>query len=589
MDGTGDARLYGRLLHQARPHWLHLGGLLLVSLLATPLTLLTPVPLKIAVDNVIDSQPLPGYLQAVLPDALTSSSTGVLLFAVALLVVVSALSELQYVGLEILGAFTGERLLLGMRAALFRQMQRLSFSYHDSVGTADSTYRIEYDAMAMRDLAVFGLTPFVAAGATLVGMVVVTARIDWELALIALVVIPALFLLTQAYRKRVRIQWEETKRLESAALSVVQEVLASLRVVKAFGQENREHERFVARSGARAHARIRLAYLEGLFGVLIGLTTALGTGAVLFVGVRAVQAGTLTLGSLLLVMGYLFQIYVPLKALSHSMITVQQSLAGADRSFAILDEEPDVPEKPHARRLTRAEGGIAFRNVTFAYRDGPAVLEDVSLELPPGTRLGIYGATGSGKTTLAGLVTRFYDPSSGVVELDGVDLREYRLADLRSQFAIVLQEPVLFSASIAANIGYAQTDPGFDEIEAAARAANADGFIRALPDGYDTLVGERGMMLSGGERQRIALARAFLRDAPILILDEPTSSVDVGSEGAIMDAVGRLMAGRTTLIIAHRLSTLEACDTWVEVGDRSVVRRSAPPAVERRAAGLAAG
>ena len=572
-----DLRLYGRLAGQARPQWLQLSVLLVVSLLAVPLALLAPVPLKIAVDSVIGTEPLSSFLASILPQSVQDSNTGLLLFCVGLLVLIGALVEIQYVVLEVLGAFTGEKLLLNMRGALFAQMQRLSFSYHDSVGTADSTYRIEYDATAMKDMAVFGLTPFVTAAATVVGMVIVTALIDWKLALVALVVLPALFVLTQIYRRRVRVQWEETKRLETAALSVVQEVLGALRVVKAFGQEEREQQRFVSHSGARMRARVRLAYLEGLFGVLIGVTTALGMGAVLYVGVKAVESGEITLGSLLLVMGYLLEIYVPLKALSHGLITIQQSLAGAQRSFAILDQDPDVPEKPHPRRLLRARGRIVFRDVAFGYRDGPAVLRHVAFEVEPGTRLGISGPTGAGKTTLAGLVTRFYDPTAGAVELDGVDLRDYRLADLRSQFAMVTQDPVLFSASIAENIAYSNPAASFEQIEAAARAANADDFVRGLPDGYDTLVGERGMRLSGGERQRIALARAFLKDAPILILDEPTSAVDVRAEAQIMDSMERLMVGRTTLMIAHRLSTLGACDAWIEVGAGGVAVRDTAP------------
>jgi ATP-binding cassette, subfamily B, bacterial len=575
--GTSDLRLYVRLLRQARPHRLHLLTLLGVSLLATPFALLAPLPLKIAVDSVVGSDPLPGFLDPLLPGFVGGSELGVLIFAVSLLVLVSMLTELQYVALEVLGASTGEKLLLNLRAALFRKLQRLSFGYHDSVGTADSAYRIEYDATAMRDLAVVGLTPFVTAGVTLVAMVAVTARIDWQLALVALVVIPVLFVLTQIYRRRVRVQWQETKRLESAALSVVQEVLTSLRVVKAFGQEEREHQRFVSRSHERMRARIRLAFLEGLFGVLLGLTTAIGTGVVLFVGVRHVQAGTLSLGSLLLVMGYLVAIYAPLKSLSHSLVTIQASLAGAERAFAILDEEPDVPEKAHPLRIKRATGRIAFHDVAFGYGDGPPVLSGVSFDLPRGTRLGISGPTGSGKTTLASLVTRFYDPTEGAVTLDGVDLREYKLADLRNQFAIVLQEPVLFSTSIAENIAYANPRASINEIAAAAEAANAYDFVSRLPRGFATPVGERGLRLSGGERQRIALARAFLKDAPILILDEPTSSVDVEAEAAIVESMERLMAGRTTLMIAHRLSTLEACDAWVEVRGGSVVQMTAAP------------
>jgi len=574
---TNDLRLYGRLLRQARPYWRHLIGLLLVSLLATPLALLAPVPLMIAVDSVIGSKPLSPFVDAILPSALTDSKTAILVFAVGLLVVVAALTEIQYVAVEVIGAYTGENLLLSLRAALFRQLQRLSFAYHDAVGTADSAYRVEWDAAATKDLAISGVTPFITAGVTLTAMVVVTARVDSELAVVALLVMPVLFVLTRTYRRRVRAQWQEAKRLESAELSVVQEVLTGLRVVKAFGQEEREQARFVTRSTQRMRAQIRLALVQGAFGVLLGVTTALGTATVLFLAVQHVRDGTLTLGNLLLVMGYLIALYVPLKALSHSVITIQKSLAGAERAFGVLDTDPDVPERPHARRLERARGAIAFRDVDFAYGDGTPVLTGVSFEVAPGTRLGIAGPTGSGKTTLASLVTRFYDPTVGEVLLDGVDLRDYRLADLRSQFAIVLQEPVLFSASIGENIAYARPDASMDEVAAAADAANAYGFITALPDGFDTQVGERGMRLSGGERQRIALARAFLKDAPILILDEPTSSVDVKAEAAIVDAMERLMSGRTTMMIAHRLSTLEVCNAWIEVRDGRVVELPAAP------------
>ena len=402
-------------------------------------------------------------------------------------------------------------------------------------------------------------------------MIYVTARIDGQLALVALTVSPILFLITRVYRRRLRRRSREVKKLESSALSVVQEVLAAIRVVKAFGQEDREQERFVRRSSEGMRARIHLAFVEGGFGLLVGLTTAIGTSAVLFIGIRHVESGVLTLGELLLVMGYLAQLYAPLKTMSRKAASLQSHLAGAERAFSLLDEAPDVAERPQARPLARASGAVAFRSVSFAYdRDFP-VLHDISFEIPAGTRLGIAGATGTGKTTLVSLLTRFYDPTAGQILLDGIDLRDYKLADLRNQFAIVLQEPVLFSTSVAENIAYAQPGASDGDISAAAQAAGAHEFIARLPQGYETLVGERGMRLSGGERQRIALARAFLKDAPILILDEPTSSVDLRTEAAIMEAMERLMHGRTTFMIAHRLSTLDVCDARIEVEQGRIV------------------
>jgi ATP-binding cassette subfamily B protein len=567
-----DVVLYRRLLRQARPYWLHISGVFFLSLLATPLALLTPVPLKIAVDNVVGSKPLPDFLEGLVP---LDSDAGVLVLAVGLLVAVALLDQLQTLTSTILATYTGEKLRLGFRARLFRHAQRLSLAYHDVRGTADATYRIQYDASSIQYVTVHGVTPFITAGFTLVGMIYVTAVIDWQLALVAMSVVPVLFGLIWASRRRLRPGWRETKMLESSALSVIQEVLTSLRVVKAFSQEDREHERFLERSDQSVRARIRLATIEGMFTLLIGLTTTVGTAAVLFIGVRHVEAGTLTLGSLLLVMAYLLQLYAPLKQISKSLVTLQSQLASAERAFSVLDEQPDVPERLDARPLRRARGEVVFDEVSFAYPGSRDVLHGISFRVEPGIRLGIAGTTGSGKTTLVSLLLRFYDPTQGRILLDGLDLRRYRVSDLRNQFAIVLQEPVLFSTNIAENIAYAKPEANFDEVITAAKAANAHEFVDALPDGYDTVVGERGMRLSGGERQRISLARAFLKDAPILVLDEPTSSVDVHTEAAIMQAMDRLMEGRTTLMIAHRLSTLDYCDARIEVESGRLVRHEA--------------
>ena len=593
MAGYSDLTLYRRLLRQARPYWLHTAGIFLISLLATPLALLTPVPLKIVVDSVIGSYPLPSFLDALLPTVIAQSDVALLILAAALQVSITLLSQLQELAASLLRTFTGEKLVLEFRAQLFRHVQRLSLTYADSKGTADSTYRIQYDAPAIQNIAIDGVIPFITAGLTIAGMIYVTARIDRELALIALAVTPILFLLTRFYRRRLRMQSREVKRLESSAVSVVQEVLSALRVVKAFGQEDREEERFVRRSSEGMRARIHLTFVEGGFGLLVGLTTAIGISAVLYIGALHVSEGILSLGELLLVMSYLSQLYAPLKTMSRKAASLQSHLAGAERAFSLLDEAPDVPERPNARLLVRASGDVVFRNVSFAYPAGRGagtgvpsaalqgsasssemnhpILQDISFEIPAGTRCGIAGATGAGKTTLVSLLTRFYDPTLGHILLDGIDLRDYKLADLRNQFAIVLQEPVLFSTSVAENIAYAHPGAGERDIVAAAKAAGAHEFIVGLPGGYETPVGERGMRLSGGERQRIALARAFLKDAPILILDEPTSSVDVKTEAAIMEAMEHLMRGRTAFMIAHRLSTLDSCDAQIEVKQGRIV------------------
>ena len=572
---------YQRLLRQARPYWLHIMGILLLDLLSTPLALLTPLPLKIAVDSVLGSQPVPGFLEVLLPAAATRSNSAVLALAVGLTVAIALLSKFQELASAFLQTYAGEKLALDFQVQLFRHVQRLSLSYHDARGTADSTYRIQSDASAVRYIAIDGVIPFVTASVTLLSTLYVIFQLDWQLTLVALTISPVLFILSHTYRRCFRRQWREIKQLESSVLSVIQEALAALRVVKAFGQEDREQERFIGHSSKGMWARIRLTLTESSFSLLTGLTTTAGTAAVLFIGIYHVQSGILTLGQMLLVMGYLSQLYTPLRTIGRKVGILQSHLASAERAFSLLDEAPDVAERPNARPLTCASGAITFRNVSFAYAEDRLVIDKMSFEVSAGTRVGLVGTTGAGKTTLVSLLMRFYDPTDGQILLDDVDLRDYKLTDLRNQFALVLQEPVLFSTSIAANIAYARPGASYDEIIAAAKVANAHEFIVTLPRGYETQVGERGMQLSGGERQRIALARAFLKDAPILILDEPTSSVDVKTETGIMEAIERLMRGRTALIIAHRLSILKNCDLLlvIENGQPMAVRSDVSKAI----------
>lgn len=562
--------LLGRILREVRPYWPHLGGLFALELLATPLFLATPIPLKIAVDSVIGSRPVPGFLSW-LPEVLTGSDIALLAFAAVFQVLVVLVTQVQGLGAYLLQTQAGEGMTLNFRARLFGHLQRLSLGFHDARGNAESMYRVQWDAPALQWITVDALIPFVSSALLLATTVVVIAAIDWQIALVALGVAPLLIFLSRTYDRRMRPRYHDLHQLDSRALGVVQEVLAAFRVVKAFGREDSEQERFVSRSGETVRARVRLALAEGVYGLLVNLATAVGAALVLFVGILRVRSGDMTLGDLLVVIAYLVQLYAPMTSVSERIASMQSSLASAERSFELLAEPPDVRERPGARRLGRASGAIEFDEVSFSYDGRQPVLDRVSFSLEPGMRLGIAGRTGAGKTTLMSLLSRFYDPDHGRILLDGVDIRDYKVADLRNQFAVVLQEPVLFSTTVAENIRYARPEASFEEMVTAARAAHAHEFLLSLPDGYDTVVGDRGMRLSGGERQRISLARAFLKDAPVLILDEPTSSVDLTTEGIIIEAMERLMSGRTALMIAHRLSTLELCDARLELEHGRVV------------------
>jgi len=567
-----DLAILGRLLQEARAYWPHLGALLLLDLLSTPLSLLSPLPLKIAVDSVLGTAPLPGFITNIVSRSIQASPASLLLFSTFLLIATSALLQLQKLAVYVYSTWISGKVSLDFRSRLFWHGQRLSLGYHDSKGVAHSLYRVQYDSLAIRWVAIEGLIPLTAAAIALVSMIIVIALINLKLAIVALVVVPVLVVLISRFRAPLRKGWNKQKDLSDAALSVISEVFSSLRVVKAFTQEKPESDRFINQAAKSLSAQIHVTFLQSLFNLMTGMVTAAGTGIVLYVGVSAIQAGAMTVGDLLVVMAYLVLLYSPLQVIGGQLAGMQDSLASAERAFEFLDEKTEVEERTDAIAVTRVKGEFRIEDLCFGYQPGNEVLQNVSLVIPAGSRVGIAGKTGAGKTTLLSLLMRFYDPTAGAILLDGVDLRNYRVKDLRQQFGIVLQEPVLFSTSIADNIAYGRTSASEAEIIEAARAANAHDFIQQFDNGYQTLVGERGMRLSGGERQRIALARAFLRDAPVLLLDEPTSSVDLKTEALIMDAMERLMQGRTTFMIAHRLGTLENCDMIFEVKDKKIVQ-----------------
>ncbi len=556
-----------RIIQQARSCWPQLAGIAALSLLAAPIGLLLPLPLKIVVDSIAAQRPAPAWLRALAPGSAKDST---LLLAAALLLAIGAILHLHALATWILQTYTGEKLVLDFRQRLFWHAQRLCLHFHDRRGSSDTAYRIQHDAPAIQYVTIQGAVPLLSSCFAFAAMMYITARLDWQLALLAVGLSPVLFVLARSSSVRVHNRWHVVKELDSKAMAVMDEALGSVRLVKAFGREEREDERFLLRSSRRMWSQVKLAWIQAGYHTAIGFTIAIGTAAALMLGVLHVRAGRLSLGELLLVMSYMAQLYDPLRTVSSKLPELQAWLVSLERAFKLLDEIPEALDCPGALPLRRAEGALRFENVSFSYGPEEGVLHNVSFDIPAGARVGIVGRTGCGKSTLVGLMARFYDVSAGRILLDGTDLRDYRLADLRKQFSIVLQDNVLFSTTVAENIAFTRPDATESEIVAAATAAGAHEFIMLLPNQYQTEVGDRGDRLSGGQRQRIAVARAILKDAPILILDEPTSAVDVQTESEMMTTTEALMYGRTTFLIAHRLSTLRDCDLLLRVEDGAV-------------------
>jgi ATP-binding cassette subfamily B protein len=554
--------LLRKVLKVARPCWPHLVGISLLCLLSTPVTLLAPLPLKIAVDSVLGTRALPYWLKyAPWPHRWLTASNGPLVICATLLVAIALLNCLQSLASWLLSTYTGEKLVHDFRGRLLFHAQRLSLSVHDRRGTNDIAYRIQYDAPAIQNLFLQGMIPILSSAFTFVAMLMVTMRISWRIASLAAVLSPVLFVLARNSSRKVRKRYDGLRELDSSAMLVLHEALSCLRAVKAFGQEAYEDELFRRKSRQRMTEQVRLASIQAGFHVLIGLCIALGAAVALVMGVTEVRQQMMTIGEFLLVMAYMAQLYEPLRTMSTNIPELQATLASLQRAFALLDEIPELADCLAPRVAARSSGEVEFRNVCFQYTaGGRSVLNDISFHIRSGTRVGLMGPSGSGKSTLVNLLTRFYDPSGGAILIDGTDLREYNLAELRQQFSIVMQEPMLFSTTVAGNIAYADPQASRAEVVRAATLANAHDFIYRLPQGYDTLIGDGATRLSGGERQRLAIARAFLKGAPMLILDEPTSAVDTRTEQLIMEALDKLMVGRTTFMIAHRLSTLERCD-----------------------------
>jgi ABC-type multidrug transport system fused ATPase/permease subunit len=562
-----------RLLLRVLPYVRPFSRLAVLSVCATiasvAIGLLLPWPLKIVIDSVLGMRPLPAWLAERFADA-----DRVTLLVIAVLagltftLIVNALSvAMSYVNTRL-----EQGIILDFRSDLFHHAERLSVAYRDQVSTGRLIYAINFESVAAGRL-VMALQPLAQGVLTVVGMAWITFRIDHMLALLAVIVVPVLYYAIGYYATHMQPRLLQVKGLEADALSIIHDAMSMVPVVSAFGREDHELSRFRRQSLATMRARVGLTVGQTLFSLCVNMTTATGTALVLGVGSYQALRGRLTAGDLLVVLAYVAAVYKPLESISYTLGSLQDNLTGLAMGFHILDTTPVIQEASDARPVPRIAGSLTFEDVSFSYPGRVDTLKRISFDVAAGQVVAIVGPTGAGKTTLASLIPRFYDPMSGRISIDGRDIREFTLHSLRDHISIVPQEPLLFSGTIADNIRYGRLDAAMDEVIAAATAANAHDFIVRLTDGYDTQIGERGARLSGGERQRLCVARAFLKDATILILDEPTASIDSRTEGVILDALDSLMVGRTTLMIAHRLSTVRHADVILVMDGGAIVEQ----------------
>ena len=534
--------------------------------LISALELLKPWPLQIVVDSVLGGKPVAwaglGRLPA--PALLAVATLG--------LVVIYVLLGVMAVWNNYTTISIGQGMVNDLRSRFYAHLQRLSLSFHARAGVGDLIYRVTADTYAIQTLAMNGLFPILSAALLLGGMLVVMLRLDLLLTAVACAVGPLLLAGVVLVNRHVTAAAIEMRERESEVYQIVQRNLSAIKVVQAFSREGVEHRRFVAGSRASLRSGLRLYTLQTAYGAATNVLIAVGTAGVLWFGAHQVWSGRLSVGEMIVFVSYLAALYAPINSIVQTYGLIQGARAGVVRVFAVLDAEPAV--RDGSDRLPEpVRGEVEFRDVSFSYPDGAQALHGIALRVAPGECVAVVGPTGAGKSTLVSLVPRFYDANAGQVLIDGVDVRRLRCAELRSQVSMVLQPPIVFPVSIHDNIAYGRPEAARAEVEAAARVAQAHEFIARLPQGYDTVIGEQGATLSEGERQRLTIARAVLRQAPILILDEPTSSVDVTTEASIMDGLERFIAGRTTFVIAHRLSTVRKADRILVLVQGAVVEQ----------------
>ncbi len=560
-----------RIRSLLRPHWGAL-SIAFVAVVFEGLTdLLDPWPLKVVLDYVLGSKRPPHWLARTAAATFGTDKPSLLTLAALSVIVIALVSAVSTYAEKYMTTAVGQRVMHELRGVLYHHIHRLSLSYHDQQQTGDLIVRVTSDIDAIQDFISTALLGILVNILTLVGMLGVMFYLDWSFTLISLSVAPVLFAVVYTSTRRIKRAARAVKRKESRIASVVQESLSAVRIVQAFAREDYEERRLERESLESVELALRARSAKAKLSPAVELIVAAGTCLVLWYGAHQVLAGRITAGAMIVFILYLGKMYKPMRDLSKMTDTLSKSAVSFERVRELLGTESLVRNLPGARKAPKFRGAIEFEHVDFGYDENRPVLSDLNLKIEPGQFAALVGPTGAGKTTIVSLIPRLYDPVAGAVKIDGVDVRRYKIKSVRSQISFVLQESLLFHASVFENIAYGKLGASREEVIRAARLANAHEFIVRLPDGYDTVVSERGESLSGGQRQRIAIARAIIRGAPILLLDEPSSGLDAESERVVFEALGRLMQGKTSVVIAHRLSTVRRADVIFVVRDGTVV------------------
>ena len=554
------------------PHWKTLSLAFIAVIGSSIADVLEPWPLKIVFDDVFGSKRLADWLSPIV-GYIGTDKFSILNFAVLCVIGIAIFGAISSYCEKYLTTSVGQWVMHDLRRVLYSHIQRLSLSFHDQKRTGDLISRVTTDIDAVQDLISQVLLGVLVNILTLFGMMLVMLYLNWAFTVIALLVAPALFFVVYHYTHRIKDASRAMRRQEGEVVSVLEEVLSSIRVVKAFAREDYEQKRFERESRESVEKALRARSFKAKLPPIVEVIVAAGTCLVLWYGARLVLSGALTSGELLVFLLYLGKMYKPMRELSKMTDTISKASVGWERIREVLENEMQVRDMRGARRAPKFKGAIEFNHVSFAYDRGPAVLSDLDLKIEPGQLAALVGPTGAGKTTIVSLLPRFYESTSGAIKIDGVDIRRFKQKSLREQISFVLQETLLFRATVAQNIAYGKPQASREEIIRAARLARADEFIDRMTDGYDTMIGERGVTLSGGQRQRITIARAIIRDSPILILDEPSAGLDAESEKLVFDALGNLMEGKTSIVIAHRLATVRRADVIFVVDQGRVVEQ----------------
>src|SRR5256886_983409 len=552
------------------PHWLTLSFAFLAVVGESVTDILEPWTLKMVFDYVFGSKRMPDWLLSIV-SYIGTDKFSILNFAVLAVIVIAIFGAISSYIEKYLTTSVGQWVMHDLRRVLYSHIQKLSLSYHDHKRTGDLISRVTTDIDAVQSLISNVLLGLLVNVLTLFGMMLVMLYLNWAFTLIALMVAPGLFLVVYHYTHRIKSASRAMRQQEGEVVNVLEEVLSSIRVVKAFAREDYEQQRFERESRESVEKALQARNVKAKLPPLVEIIVACGTCLVLWYGARLVLAGSLTSGELLVFLLYLGKMYKPMRELSKMTDTISKASVGWERIREVLENTMQVRDLPGAKTAPRFKGKIEFDHVSFSYDSNQPVLNDLSLQIEPGQLAALVGPTGAGKTTIASLLPRFYETVSGQIRIDGTDIRGFKQKSLREQISFVLQETLLFRATVAENIAYGKPNATHEEIVRAAKLANADEFIERMPDGYDTMIGERGMTLSGGQRQRITIARAIIRNSPILILDEPSAGLDAESEKLVFDAIENLMQGKTSIVIAHRLATVIRADVIFVIDDGKVV------------------